>query len=89
MQVLSDLPQPNQTIITGNVHLHDRELGHIDLDYAGVVSRRGQLGFCHIHPFPHFLEGLVHVHSSHKLDVDLGVAFSRYGGDFLHVGNRV
>ncbi len=89
LNVLGELLQPNQVVLARHVHLHDRELGKVELHDRRLLGRLRELGLRDVHFLPHELQGLRHVHSGLELGRDAGVAFHRLRGEGLDVGDLV
>ena len=77
LQLFGHVTQPHEIVIPRNVHLHDRELGQVDLEDLRVFGGSRQVGLGNVHLLADLLAGLVHVGARIKLDVDARVPLNR------------
>ena len=61
LEVLSDLLQADEAILTGQVHLHDRHFGEVELHDRRLVRVWGELGLRETHLLPNLLERFLQV----------------------------
>jgi hypothetical protein len=89
LQVLGHLLEAPQAVLARDVHLHDRELGEVELEDHRLLGRRRDLRLGDVHLLPNELERLRHVHPGRELDQDARVALDRSRCDLLGVRDLV